>query len=625
MIRKTRLVKVIFGCCAAIFLILQFLETRTTASEATTTAGSGDLKLTKHEAAAVVTALPASKSESVKPLPVVVRVVPVAASLPPNPPIAAAALLAGSKNSSSKEVPSASGAPAAEPSETKTEPKSSLSGERIHGLPNETQITPKAVVVSDLKIARILDKIKLVNEEQSIRNEDIFGPVTNATVIVAIQCHNRLQYLRQLVISLSQAAGIDKTLIVFSHDYWDDAINDLVNSVDFAKTMQIFYPFSIQTHPNEFPGESSHDCPRNAKKDQAQRLKCLNADWPDLYGHYREAKFTQTKHHWWWKANRIFDQLRVTKSHDGLVLFLEEDHYVSDDFLSVLRLIEAERTSRYPNCDIICLGTYLKSYNYNRDHKTVSKSNAIGVPGFVAKPGGGGRPVPSRHISQLQQQRRLLWLPGALLSSVIDAFRKEYQMWPGGPVFAKKQRVEVMPWESAKHNMGMVFNRKLWEKIHACREYFCNYDDYNWDWSLQHLSKHCFKTKLEVMLVKGPRVFHIGECGVHHKKKLCEATKVVKKVQDILVKAKSFLFPTELKVTKVAPKKSKNQKNPKGNGGWGDHRDRALCLNMASTAGSRGNRTTLSEEVIKDLNVKEQKTRQIQTVHASKTNDIRLR
>ena len=266
MIRKTRLVKVIFGCCAAIFLILQFLETRPTASETTTTAaGSSDLKSTKHEAAAaVVTDLPASKSEADKQLPVVVPFVPVA----PNPPVAATALLAGSKNSSSKEVPSSSGAPDAKPLETKTEPKSSLSGESIHGLPNETQMTTKAVVVSDLKIARILDKIKLVNKEQNIRNEDIFGAVTNATVIVAIQCHNRLQYLRQLVISLSQAAGIDKTLIVFSHDYWDDAINDLVNSVDFAKTMQIFYPFSIQTHPNEFPGESSHDCPRNAKKDQ---------------------------------------------------------------------------------------------------------------------------------------------------------------------------------------------------------------------------------------------------------------------------------------------------------------------------------------------------------------------
>ena len=39
---------------------------------------------------------------------------------------------------------------------------------------------------------------------QIFRTKDIFGPVTNATVIVAIQCHNRLQYLRQLVISLSQ-------------------------------------------------------------------------------------------------------------------------------------------------------------------------------------------------------------------------------------------------------------------------------------------------------------------------------------------------------------------------------------------------------------------------------------
>lgn len=129
---------------------------------------------------------------------------------------------------------------------------------------------------------------------------------------------------------------------------------------------------------------------------RALRLKCANAEWPDLYGHYREAKFTQTKHHWWWKANRIFDQLRATRDHDGrifmrlslvhssictnyglsfagLVLFLEEDHYVSEDFLPVLNRTEAEKVANCPNCDIICLGTYLKSYNYNRDHKTVSR------------------------------------------------------------------------------------------------------------------------------------------------------------------------------------------------------------------------------------------------------------
>ena len=168
-----------------------------------------------------------------------------------------------------------------------------------------------------------------------------------------------------------------------------------------------------------------------------------------------------------------------------------------------------------------------------------------------------------------------------------------------------------MPWESAKHNMGMAFKRDLWRKIHSCKEYFCNFDDYNWDWSLQHLSKQCFKSKLEVMLVKGPRVFHIGECGVHHKKRKCEAGTVVKKVQDILSKAKSFMFPTELRVLKAAPKKSKSHKNSKGNGGWGDHRDRALCLNMAASNSyvSRNN-SSISQVILPWSQVTREKKKQ---------------
>ena len=65
--------------------------------------------------------------------------------------------------------------------------------------------------------------------------------------------------------------------------------------------------------------------------------------------------------------------LQLSDSYLGLVLFLEEDHYVSEDFLHVLKLVEVERGRKYSNCDIICLGTYLKSYNYNRNHKSVSK------------------------------------------------------------------------------------------------------------------------------------------------------------------------------------------------------------------------------------------------------------
>ena len=100
---------------------------------------------------------------------------------------------------------------------------------------------------------------------------------------------------------------------------------------------------------------------------RALNVGCTNAQHPDLYGHYREAKFTQTKHHWWWKANRVFDQLTATRNHTGMVLFLEEDHYVAEDFLHVLRLME--RTCRHSceRCNVLSLGTYLKTYNYYAD------------------------------------------------------------------------------------------------------------------------------------------------------------------------------------------------------------------------------------------------------------------
>lgn len=100
-------------------------------------------------------------------------------------------------------------------------------------------------------------------------------------------------------------------------------------------------------------------------------MKCNNALYPDLYGHYREAKFTQTKHHWWWKVNRVFNQLEVTRNYTGLVLFLEEDHYVAEDFIYILKLMERTCKEACRHCNILSLGTYLKTYNYYGDSKKV--------------------------------------------------------------------------------------------------------------------------------------------------------------------------------------------------------------------------------------------------------------
>ncbi|XP_052127085.1 alpha-1,6-mannosyl-glycoprotein 2-beta-N-acetylglucosaminyltransferase isoform X1 [Frankliniella occidentalis] len=386
--------------------------------------------------------------------------------------------------------------------------------------------------------------IRRYNDEQRVLNEDIFGPLQPDALVVVVQVHTRIVYLRHLIVSLAQAKDIDQVLLVFSHDVYDPEVNELVQAVDFCKVMQIFYPFSIQTHPHSFPGESPDDCPRDMKKEEAMIKRCTNMDHPDLYGHYREAKFTQTKHHWWWKANRVFNQLEVTRNHTGLVLFLEEDHFVAEDFIHVLRLMQKTCSTNCPQCNILSLGTYLKTYNYY---------------------GGDSKKEMLRAMKRHQ---------GVSADSVAPSWN--FQILPS--LYQHYQKAEVTPWISSKHNMGMAFNRSVWADMRACAQYFCTYDDYNWDWSLQHTSQNCLPHRLHAMVMKGPRVFHIGECGVHHKKTNCESTAVISKVQKVILAASRHLYPSHLTLT--VTNTLKKTKLRKGNGGWGDIRDHKLCLNM---------------------------------------------
>ncbi|RWS20926.1 hypothetical protein B4U80_03197 [Leptotrombidium deliense] len=66
---------------------------------------------------------------------------------------------------------------------------------------------------------------------------------------------------------------------------------------------------------------------------EAIRMKCNSAEFFDKYGHYRESKFTQLKHHWFWKINFIFRRLRVTKKFNGFVMLIEDDYYLLPDSL----------------------------------------------------------------------------------------------------------------------------------------------------------------------------------------------------------------------------------------------------------------------------------------------------
>nr|XP_046489521.1 alpha-1,6-mannosyl-glycoprotein 2-beta-N-acetylglucosaminyltransferase isoform X8 [Neodiprion pinetum]XP_046489522.1 alpha-1,6-mannosyl-glycoprotein 2-beta-N-acetylglucosaminyltransferase isoform X9 [Neodiprion pinetum] len=367
-----------------------------------------------------------------------------------------------------------------------------------------------AGISGNLTISELRRQVEKANLEQRVFNEEAFGPLASDAPVIVIQVHARLTYLRHLIVSLAQAKGIEQTLLIFSHDVWDPDINFLVQSVDFCRVMQIFYPYSIQTHPHTFPGEDPNDCPRNIKRESALVKKCINAEHPDLYGHYREAKFTQTKHHWWWKANRVFDQLTVTKNHVGMVLFLEEDHYVAEDFLHVLRLMERTCKHSCERCNILSLGTYLKTYNYYADNKKF-----LGVNGVLQKEMLRGL---KRHNGIIQGGFST-YQGAQLVQAAAPAWA--FQLLPN--LYNHYQKAEVTPWISSKHNMGMAFNRITWNKLTDCASKFCSYDDYNWDWSLQHIAQGCIPSSqgsgglshiqsgLIAMVMKAPRIFHIGE------------------------------------------------------------------------------------------------------------------
>eukprot|EP00731_Ephydatia_muelleri_P003560 Em0001g3560a len=260
-------------------------------------------------------------------------------------------------------------------------------------------------------------------------------------------------------------------------------------------------------------------------------MNCTNALHPDTYGHYREAHFTAIKHHWcgrihdleppqsnkrfpFLKINTVFDHLTTTSTYSGYIILLEEDHFLSPDFVDVTRKLISLVNLRCADCDLINLGTYsLGSYH------------DIG------------------------------------------------------------NKVTTEAWNAGKNNMGFGMNRHTWNILKTCAKEFCTHDDYNWDWTLQSLGYSCLKRTIKVMVIKAPRVFHIGSCGgVHHSATACNPDEAAQTVRSHLTSQKPHLFPSSLDLydNSNMPPASRGMNY----GGWGDLRDHNLCMSYSTKGAS---------------------------------------
>ncbi|KAG7508267.1 alpha-1,6-mannosyl-glycoprotein 2-beta-N-acetylglucosaminyltransferase-like [Solea senegalensis] len=343
------------------------------------------------------------------------------------------------------------------------------------------------------------------NFRQNVLNADRFPEEPQLVLIV--QVHNRPEYLKLLIKSLQNAAEVHSVLLIFSHDYFSEEINNIVQEITFCKVLQIYYPFSIQLYPTEFPGQDPRDCPRDISKENALKTRCLNAEQPDAYGHYREAFITQPKHHWWWKLHFMWERVQVMQGYSGFVIFLEEDNYILPDFFHFYKSMIEFRKNNCPECDMLALG------NHNGITDFTKLSNKVLTTG----------------------------------------------------------------WMSTKHNIGMAISREVYYKLMGCCNEFCTYDDYNWDWTLQHLSGTCIPKPLKVLAAQGSRVLHTGDCGLHQKDN-CRPEWAFQKVVEGLIIIKDSLYPQSLVLSGAEPVEHKAHVL---NGGWGDVRDHSLCISYS--------------------------------------------
>ena len=78
--------------------------------------------------------------------------------------------------------------------------------------------------------------IKIKNNQQFILNLDRFQ-FDQFRIVIVVQVHKRIFYLKLLIESLSKLTGIEDVLLIFSHDLFDLEINKLIEDVRFCKVI----------------------------------------------------------------------------------------------------------------------------------------------------------------------------------------------------------------------------------------------------------------------------------------------------------------------------------------------------------------------------------------------------
>jgi hypothetical protein len=240
----------------------------------------------------------------------------------------------------------------------------------------------------------------------------------------------------------------------------------------------------------------------------------LNANYEgDSYRHPREGKVTCCKHHFTWLIKTVHSNLTLrgnAQDHIQHFFFTEEDYIVGPNvYESIVRGVG-----------------FLDQVELPKDDVAIN-TTAFGL--LLDPTNGNSRPVPS-HLE-----------PGFYLTPFVT-----------GP---------------------MVLSKTVIGEIISAAKSYCEFDDYNWDWSLVHLQTTIRGFPRICLVPSRPLVKHIGISGGMHEvdsKKLSQMMTTSLEPGIHLNKLLSSTLPLPGKLPR------------KGYGGWGHPADQEHCKKVLS-------------------------------------------
>lgn len=103
--------------------------------------------------------------------------------------------------------------------------------------PNQYNETPShgQFSINDGNLTLIKLEMDKMNKAQFIHNLNKYGLRLNTeSVVIVVQVHDRLEYLKILFDSLKAVRKIEESLLIISHDVFSQKLNKLVMSIDFC-------------------------------------------------------------------------------------------------------------------------------------------------------------------------------------------------------------------------------------------------------------------------------------------------------------------------------------------------------------------------------------------------------